>query len=285
MSGMLGPDKDIAAPDIGTDEQTMAWMMDTYSVSVGRTSLGMVTGKPLALGGSLGRKSATSRGVVHVAFAALAHRGIAVPGAKASVQGFGKVGKDAALFLHKAGVDVVAISDQYGGIFDEQGIDVPLLEQHVASTGSVRGFTHARPIPSSFVLETDVDLLVPAAVESVLDEHNASRVRAPVIVEGANGPTTPAADRILAARDQLVVPDILANAGGVVVSYFEWVQANQAYWWSSSDVENRLQQRMLAAWERVLQYSLAQKVTLREAATALAVHNVIEAHVRRGLYP
>jgi glutamate dehydrogenase (NAD(P)+) len=282
---IIGPEQDIPAPDVGTDEQTMAWIMDSYSVSSGHTVLGVVTGKPISLGGSLGRATATSRGVVHVALAALAERGLAPTASRAAVQGFGKVGRSAARFLAEEGVAVTAVSDQYGGIRAPRGIDVAALEAHVDRTGTVVGFPGADPLDGDLLVEEDVELLVPAAVECVIRADNAVRVRAAVVVEGANGPTTPEADRILEDNGQLVVPDILANAGGVVVSYFEWVQANQAYWWSEDDVEARLRERMLGAWERVRRYAAERSLSLRSAATCLAVESVAQAHRRRGLYP
>jgi glutamate dehydrogenase (NAD(P)+) len=282
---LIGPERDIPAPDIGTDEQTMAWMMDTFSVNRGHTVLGVATGKPISLGGSLGRASATSRGVVHVALAALRDRGVEQSAARAAVQGFGKVGRGAARFLHDAGLAVTAVSDQYGGVADPRGLDVLALEQHVDETGTVVGFAGAQEIPGDDVLLADVDLLVPAAVEGVLTGANADGVQASVIVEGANGPTTPEADAVFAAKGQLVVPDILANAGGVIVSYFEWVQANQAYWWSEHEVESRLEDRMLNAWAQVNAFAASRGLSLREAATSLAVQKVAQAHLQRGLYP
>ncbi|MFD1210542.1 Glu/Leu/Phe/Val dehydrogenase [Arthrobacter sp. GCM10027362] len=282
---IIGPDKDVPAPDIGTDEQTMAWMMDTYSVSSGYTVPGVVTGKPVALGGSLGRASATSAGVVHIALAALEHRGITATRSTAAVQGFGKVGADAALFLAEAGVRVVAVSDQYGAVHQQDGLNIHTLQQHAAATGSVVGFPGAEAISGEELLTLDVDLLVPAAVEGVLTGANSRDVRARVIVEGANGPTTAEADRILADRDVLVVPDILANAGGVIVSYFEWVQSNQAYWWSRQEVDDRLARRMHTAWHHLLDAAAARGLTLREAATVTAVERVADAHRTRGLYP
>lgn len=282
---IIGPEKDIPAPDIGTDERTMAWMMDTYSVNVGYTVPGVVTGKPVSVGGSLGRPSATSRGVVQIALAALSHAGLEPRRSSAAVQGFGKVGAGAAAFLAEAGVTVRAISDQYGAVCAPEGIDVPALAEHVELTGSVVGFAGAEPMDAAALLELDVDLLVPAAVEGVLHAGNAARVRAKVVVEGANGPTTGEADSILQDNGVLVVPDILANAGGVIVSYFEWVQGNQAYWWTADEVEDRLARRMLAAWENVLAVSKARRITLREAATVTAVERVAEAHLTRGLYP
>jgi glutamate dehydrogenase (NAD(P)+) len=282
---LIGPSKDIPAPDIGTDENTMAWMMDTYSVASGHTVLGVVTGKPVSLGGSLGRASATSRGVVYTALAAMRHLGIEPTQASAAVQGFGKVGRGSARFLADAGVRVTGVSDQYGAIWAVDGIDVPALEQHVDRTGGVTGFDGAVQIDHETLLALDVDVLVPAAVEGVLHGQNADHVRARVIVEGANGPTTTEADRVLAERDVLVVPDILANAGGVVVSYFEWVQANQAYWWSEAEVEARLADRMTSAWWQVVAEAHQHGVSLRTAATCLAVRRVAEAHQQRGLYP
>jgi glutamate dehydrogenase (NAD(P)+) len=285
ISPLIGPERDIPAPDIGTDEKTMAWLMDTYSVQQGHTVLGVTTGKPISLGGSRGRATATSRGVVHVAIAALLSRGIDPADATASVQGFGKVGRYAARFLADAGTRVLAVSDQYGAVHSAAGLDVPALEAHVDATGSVVGFAGGDAVPAEAVLEAEVDLLVPAAVEGVLRADNASRVRAQVIVEGANGPTTPEADRILQEAGRLVVPDILANAGGVIVSYFEWVQANQAYWWSENEVEDRLAERMLAAWDSVNAAATRLDVPLRTAATCLAVERVAQAHQLRGLYP
>lgn len=285
LTPVIGPDVDIPAPDIGTDEQTMAWIMDTYSVSQGHTVLGVVTGKPVSLGGSLGRASATSKGVVHVALAALTSRGHDFASSSAAVQGFGKVGRDAARLLAEAGLKVRGVSDQYGAVASADGIDLPALERHVDLHGSVVGFAGAEALDRDELLYLDVDLLVPAAVEGVIHGGNARDIRASIIVEGANGPTTPAADLLLQEAGTLVVPDILANAGGVVVSYFEWVQANQAYWWSSEEVDERLRQRMGAAWERVSQHAEERSLTLRTAATSLAVARVAEAHRARGLYP
>jgi glutamate dehydrogenase (NAD(P)+) len=285
IAPLIGPDNDIPAPDIGTDEQTMAWMMDTYSVGRGHTVLGVVTGKPIALGGSQGRAASTSRGVVAIAVQALDHVGIPVTGARAAVQGFGKVGRGAARFLADEGVSVVAVSDVYGAILDPAGLDVAAVERHVDETGSVVGFPGAQAIDGDDLLTADVDLLVPAAVEGVVHAGNAERIRARIIVEGANGPLTADADRILQDRGVLVVPDILANAGGVVVSYFEWVQANQSYWWSEDEVNERLVDRMTRAWRDVLAYAGERRLTLRLAATCMAVERVYRAHELRGLYP
>ena len=282
---IIGPEVDIPAPDVGTDEQTMAWMMDTYSVNVGHTTLGAVTGKPVSLGGSLGRASATSEGVVHVALAALRDRGIDPQGATAAVQGFGKVGAGTVELLAAAGVKVVAVSDQYGAVRCEDGVDFATLSAHVAETGKVVDCPGTEAMDADELLLSDVDLVVPAAVQGVLTAQNADRVRARVVVEGANGPTTGEADRILNENGVLVAPDILANAGGVIVSYFEWVQANQAYWWTREEVAERLERRMVLAWEAVQAAAREHDLTLREAATVLAVKRVAEAHRTRGLYP
>ena len=282
---IIGPEVDIPAPDMGTDEQTMAWMMDTYSVNVGHTTLGAVTGKPVSLGGSLGRASATSEGVVHVALAALRDRGIDPQGATAAVQGFGKVGAGTVELLAAAGVKVVAVSDQYGAVRRDDGVDFAALSAHVAETGKVVDCPGTEAMDADELLLSDVDLVVPAAVQGVLTAQNADRVRARVVVEGANGPTTGEADRILNENGVLVAPDILANAGGVIVSYFEWVQANQAYWWTREEVAERLERRMVLAWEAVQAAAREHDLTLREAATVLAVKRVAEAHRTRGLYP
>ncbi|GAB4005393.1 Glu/Leu/Phe/Val family dehydrogenase [Nocardioides ultimimeridianus] len=286
IATFIGPEIDIPAPDIGTDEQTMAWLMDTYSVARGQTVLGVVTGKPLSLGGSLGRAMATSLGVVHVAVCALADQSLVVADASVAVQGFGKVGRGVAHILHERGVRVVAVSDQYAAVHAAGGLDVPGLERYVDETGSVAGFPGADQLAcKEELLELEVTVLVPAAVESVIHADNARRVRAGIVVEGANGPVTAAADEILAASGVVVVPDILANAGGVVVSYFEWAQANQTYWWSVREVEQRLEERMVLAWHRVRDHAVQHGLTLRTAATSIAVETVAEAHRARGLYP
>jgi glutamate dehydrogenase (NAD(P)+) len=282
---IIGPETDIPAPDIGTDETTMAWIMDTYSVAKGHTVPGVVTGKPIALGGSLGRAQATSRGVAHIALMAMASRGIDPHQATAAVQGFGKVGFGAARFLAEAGVTVRAVSDVDGAIFAHDGLDIVRLAAHVETEGTVAGFDGAESLDPAHLLKLDVDVLVPAAVEGVITADNADQVQARLVVEGANGPTTQAADEILQERGVLVVPDILANAGGVVVSYFEWVQANQAYQWSEREVNEKLEDKMTRAWHDVVDYAGAHSLTYRQAATALAVRRVVDAHILRGLYP
>ena len=282
---IIGPERDIMAPDIGTDEQTMAWVMDTYSVNLGYTIAGVTTGKPLPVGGSLGRATATGRGVVHAAAAALADDGVDLAEVRAAVQGFGKVGSHAARWLHEAGTRVVAVTDVDGGTRNDDGLDVPALLAHVAAGGAGGDFEGGTPVSNDEIFALDVELLIPAAVEGVIDEETARGIKARWVVEGANGPTTPEGDRVLAERGVVVVPDILANAGGVVVSYFEWVQANQAYWWTAEEIAERLAQRMHAAYAAVAQTAREQSLSMRDAALAIGVRRVAEAHQIRGLYP
>ncbi|AEI11570.1 Glu/Leu/Phe/Val family dehydrogenase [Cellulomonas gilvus] len=282
---IIGPERDIMAPDIGTDEQTMAWVMDTYSVNQGYTIPAVTTGKPLAVGGSLGRATATGRGVVHATVAALADAGVDLREVSAAVQGFGKVGSHAAHWLHEGGARVVAVSDVDGGIRADDGLDIPALQRHLAGGGRVTDFPGGEPVSNTALLALDVDVLIPAAIEGVLDEATAQGVKAHWVVEAANGPTTPEGDRVLAERGIVVVPDILANAGGVVVSYFEWVQANQAYWWTAPEIAERLELRMREAYAAVAQAAREQSLSLRDAALTIGVRRVAEAHQIRGLYP
>lgn len=282
---IIGPERDIMAPDIGTDEQTMAWVMDTYSVNHGYTIPAVTTGKPLTVGGSLGRATATSRGVVHAAAAALGDAGVQLNEVTAAVQGFGKVGSHAAQFLHDAGARVVAVSDESGGVYAADGLGLAALMRHVHQTGHVAGFEGGDAIDNTQLLALDVDVLVPAAVEGVINAETAGNVKARWVVEGANGPTTNEGDRILAERGIVVVPDILANAGGVIVSYFEWVQANQAYWWTEREIEDRLEHRMVTAHRAVAAVAHAESISLRDAALTIGVRRVAEAHQIRGLYP
>lgn len=282
---IIGPERDIMAPDIGTDEQTMAWVMDTYSVNLGYTIPAVTTGKPLAVGGSLGRATATGRGVVHATEAALADAGVRLDEVSAAVQGFGKVGSHAARFLHDAGARVVAVSDVDGGVRADDGLDVPALQAHIATGGTMATFEGGEHIDNTALLALDVDVLIPAAVEGVLDEVTAEQVKARWVIEAANGPTTPEGDAALSRRGVVVVPDILANAGGVVVSYFEWVQANQAYWWTEPEIAGRLEHRMQQSYRAVADASRAQSVSLRDAALTIGVQRVAQAHQIRGLYP
>jgi len=283
---IIGPDKDIPAPDVGTDEQTMAWMMDTYSAHTGYTVTGVVTGKPVSVGGSLGRAGATSRGVLHATCSALAQRGLSPDGATVAVQGFGKVGGLAAQYLHEIGCRVVAVSDVKGGVHASAGLDPAALLAHLRSgADSVVGAPGTEALTNDELLGLDVDVLVPAAMEGVLHEDNAHLVRARFVVEGANGPTTPDADAVLEDAGVVVVPDILANAGGVAVSYFEWVQDLQAWFWSEDEVGLRLEQLMRRAYDHVSTVAVERGVSLRSAAHAIAVGRVADAHQTRGLYP
>ncbi|MFE3449122.1 Glu/Leu/Phe/Val dehydrogenase [Nonomuraea sp. NPDC059194] len=279
---LIGPEKDIPAPDVGTDEQTMAWIMDTYSVNAGYSVPGVVTGKPMTLGGSLGRTGATSRGVQIATLSAL---GRSPEGVTVAVQGFGKVGALAAQYLSDAGAKVVAVSDVTGAIHNSSGFDVADLRAWVVETGSVAGYRHGDAMAHAELLELDVDVLVPAALEGAITAENAPRVKARLIVEGANGPTTPEADEILAANGTTIVPDILANAGGVIVSYLEWVQNMQAYSWSANEVEVRLRDLMEGAFAEVRSVAAERGITLRQAAHVIGVGRVADAHQMRGLYP
>src|SRR5579875_2254274 len=264
---IIGPEKDIPAPDVGTDEQTMAWLMDTYSVNKGYTVTGVVTGKPVSIGGSEGRGGATSRGVLITAFAALREAGIDPRDVSVAVQGFGKVGGLAAQYLHDAGCKVVAVSDVKGGAYNSMGLNPAALLRAVRSGAeSVVGYPGTDAITNEELLELDVDVLVPAALESVIHEGNADRVKARFIGEGANGPTTPAADTVLESRGVVVVPDILANSGGVAVSYFEWVQDLQAYWWSEDEVTDRLRAILDRSYAEVSALAQERGVSLRTAA-------------------
>lgn len=282
---IIGPDKDIPAPDMGTDEQVMAWFMDTYSQAVGYTSPGIVTGKPVSLGGSLGRTDATSLGVFFTTRAALQREGITAQGATVAVQGFGKVGSGAARFMAEDGMKVVAISDVFGAIYNENGIDVPALEKHVAETGKVVDFSGAEAMDPDQLLLLEVDAVVPAAVEGVLTEKNAGDVKAKIVVEAANGPTTSGGDELLNSNGVTVVPDILANSGGVLVSYYEWVQSRDNFFWDLERIQTSQESAMMQVWEDVVAFSEEHKITLREAAVAMAVERVLDAHKMRGLFP
>jgi len=283
---IIGPEKDIPAPDVGTDEQTMAWIMDTYSMHSGYTVTGVVTGKPVSLGGSQGRGGATSRGVMYTCFSALQEAGVDHRGLRVAVQGFGKVGGLAAQYLHDAGCCVIAVSDVGGGVYNPRGLDPSALIKHInGGAQTVVGYPGTDTISNTELLELDCDVLVPAALEGVLHEGNAARVKARFVVEGANGPTTPDADAILEDNGVVVVPDVLANAGGVAVSYFEWVQDLQAYFWSEDEVNDRLKLLMEDAYQQVSQLARDEKLSLRTAAQVIGVGRVADAHRTRGLYP
>jgi len=282
---MIGPDIDIPAPDLGTDEQTMAWMMDTYSMTQGKSVPGVVTGKPLIVGGSAGRREATGRGIVFVLYQAAKALGQELRGKKIVLQGFGNVGGTASRLLWNDGCTIAGISDVEGGVWNPGGIDVRQLQTHVAATGSVAGFPGGEPISNEAILEQPCDVLIPAAVDSVIHARNADRVKALIVAEAANGPTTPEADVILRDRGVTVIPDILCNAGGVVVSYFEWVQGLQYYFWKESEIISRLQEIMARSFNRVWQTSQKNGVDLRTGALMEGVSRVADAHVARGLYP
>jgi glutamate dehydrogenase (NAD(P)+) len=283
---IIGPEKDIPAPDVGTDEQTMAWMMDTYSAHKGYTVTGVVTGKPVSVGGSEGRGGATSRGVMYSTFFALREAGVDHRGVTVAVQGFGKVGGLAAQYLHDAGCTVVAVSDVKGAVYNPKGLNPAALIKHLKTgADSVVGYPGTDTITNEQLLELDVDVLVPAALEGVINEENAHRIKAKFVVEGANGPTTPDADAILEDRNVVVVPDILANSGGVAVSYFEWVQDLQAYFWSEDEVNDRLKVLMESAYDGVSALAAERGVSLRTAAQMIGVGRVADAHRTRGLYP
>jgi glutamate dehydrogenase (NAD(P)+) len=281
----IGPDLDIPAPDLGTDEQIMAWMMDTYSMTQGKSVPGVVTGKPILVGGSAGRREATGRGIVYVLYQAVHSLGEELRGKKVVVQGFGNVGGVAARMLWRDGAVVQGVSDFKGGVWNGQGLDIRTLEEHVKEAGSVVGFPGADAISNQDILEQPCDILLPAATGSQIREDNADRIRARIVIEGANGPTTPEADKILRDRGILVIPDILANAGGVVVSYFEWVQGLQFFFWQESEITSRLQEIMARAFTRVWNASKKENVDLRTAALMEGVRRVADAHQIRGLYP
>src|SRR5438552_7514274 len=282
---VIGPDLDIPAPDLGTNEQTIAWMMDTYSMTQGRTVPGVVTGKPILVGGSAGRREATGRGIVYVLYQATRRLGQEIKGRKVIVQGFGNVGGVAARMLWRDGCLIQGVSDYKGGVWNSQGLDIRALEQHVKETDSVVGFPGADLISNKDILEQPCDILLPAAPGSQIREDNADRIQAQDVVEGANGPTTPEADVILHNRGILVIPDILANAGGVVVSYFEWVQGLQFFFWKESEITSRLQEIMARAFTRVWNISKKEHVNLRTAALMEGIRRVADAHQVRGLYP
>ena len=284
---LIGPEQDIPAPDVYTDAQTMAWIMDTYSMTKGATTLGVVTGKPLALGGSKGRDKATARGVQFVLREACRARKLSLKGATVAVQGYGNAGSHMASLLHEEGAKIVAASDSGGGVHHPKGLDPKLLEAHKAA-GSGRTLATYQPgkaITNKQLLELQVDILVPAALENQITGANASRVKAKIVAEAANGPTTPLADDILFRRGRTVIPDILANAGGVTVSYFEWVQDFYSYFWEENEVDNRLEKYMVRAYRAVAEAAARHRCSLRGGAYVTAVERVAEATRVRGIFP
>lgn len=282
---LIGPEGDIPAPDMGTNPQVMAWVMDTYSMHRGHTVTGVVTGKPPSVGGTEGRVEATGRGVMLMAGMASRRTGRSLSGARVAVQGFGNVGSVAARLLDRAGAVVVGVSDISGGLYNEKGLDLAALEAYKVDHGGLEGCRLGQTITNEGLLELPVDILVPAAKEKQITRANADRVRARLIVEGANGPTTPEADRILHEKGVLVVPDVLANAGGVIVSYFEWVQDLQAFFWTEGEVNQRLEQIMSRAFEHVWSTTERYDTDMRMGAYAVGVSRVAEATRIRGIYP
>jgi glutamate dehydrogenase (NAD(P)+) len=282
---IIGPTKDIPAPDVNTNEQIMAWMMDTYSMNEGATATGVVTGKPVDLGGSLGRREATGRGVFTVGVEAAQHIGLDVTRARLAVQGFGNVGGIAAKLFAQAGARVVAVQDHGGTIYLESGLDVPALLEHVAEHGSVAGFAKAEVLDNDAFWGVDCDILIPAALEQQINASNAGRIRARMVIEGANGPTTPEADDILMERGILVLPDVIANAGGVTVSYFEWVQDFSSFFWTEDEINARLVRIMKEAFAGVWSVAQDKKVSLRTATFIVACTRILRARELRGLYP
>jgi glutamate dehydrogenase (NAD(P)+) len=281
----IGPEKDIPAPDVGTDAAVMAWIFDTYSMNMGHSVLGVVTGKPLNVGGSLGRREATSRGALYCLREAMRKQSQRIEGTTVAVQGFGNVGRYLAQFLHDEGAKVIAISDSRGGIHNPEGINVPAVIAHKQETGALSGFRDGDAITNEEIVLLECDVLAPCALEQVITSANADRVRARLIIEGANGPVTPDADEILEDKGVTIMPDILANAGGVIVSYFEWVQGLQEYFWKESEVNARLNDIMTRAFNETWQTHQQRGITMRTAAYGIAVNRVAEATMTRGLYP
>jgi glutamate dehydrogenase (NAD(P)+) len=282
---IIGPTKDIPAPDVNTNERVMAWMMDTYSMNQGSTATGVVTGKPVDLGGSLGRREATGRGVYTVGVHAAQRIGLPIEGTRVAVQGMGNVGGVAAQLFAQGGARVVAVQDHGGTLYQASGIDVTALLAHVAKHGSVAGYADAERIEDDAFWDTPCDILIPAALEGQITAVNASRIQARMIIEGANGPTTPEADDILNDRGVLIVPDVIANAGGVTVSYFEWVQDFSSFFWSEDEINKRLVDIMKGALDAVWQVSAEHNVSLRTATFIVACKRILHARDLRGLYP
>ena len=282
---LIGPERDIPAPDMNTDEQIMSWIMDTYSMNQGFSVPGVVTGKPVSIGGSRGRGGATSRGVMYMIFSTLKTLGLGIDEVSIAIQGYGKVGGFAAQLLHDAGCRVVAVSDVEGGLYREKGLDPEAINRHKLEAGSVVGFPGAEPISNAELLEVKCDVLVPAAIEGVITVKNADAIDARIVCEGANGPITFEADKVLNDRGVFVVPDILANSGGVTVSYFEWVQDIQAFFWTEEEVNDRLRQIMERSFDEVFALAAEKELTMRQAAHWIGVGRVAEAHLTRGLFP
>jgi glutamate dehydrogenase (NAD(P)+) len=284
IMAFLGPDSDVPAPDVNTNERVMAWLMDTYSMHVRHTVTAITTGKPVAMGGSLGRREATGRGCMITTRSALNRLKIPIKGARVAVQGFGNVGSISAMLMEQQGMKVIAVSDQTGGLYDKNGLDVKDMMAYVASHRSLEGYNKGEKISNAELLAVECEVLVPAALENVLTPENAGNVKAKVICEGANGPTAAAADAILEANGVFVIPDILANAGGVTVSYFEWVQDRGGYFWEEDVVNQRLERIMERSFDEVAGMSDKHGVSMRTASYMLAIDRVAEVHRLRGLY-
>jgi glutamate dehydrogenase (NAD(P)+) len=282
---MIGPEKDIPAPDMGTDEQVMAWLMDTYSQQIGYTAPTVVTGKPVVLGGSLGRKEATGRGLVYVVEEAARKTGMTLEGATAAVQGFGNVGSAAARFLADDGMKVIAVSDVSGGLYDPNGLDVAALQKYVAEHGLLEGYHGPDHITNEELLELECDILAPCALQNQITAANADRLRCRMLAEGANGPTSLEADDTLVDKGVLILPDILANAGGVTVSYFEWVQGTQNYMWTLDEINQRLKRVLTGAFERVSGRAEREGLDMRTSALVEGIARVTEAKLKRGVFP
>jgi glutamate dehydrogenase (NAD(P)+) len=281
----IGPEKDVPAPDVNTNEQIMAWVMDTYSMHVGHTETAVVTGKPVELGGSLGRREATGRGVMIAARESAKHVNIDIKGAKVAIQGFGNVGSiSAELLAAEAGALIVGVSDWKGGVFNAKGLDIAALLAHVGRHKTVAGFPGGEPLTNEDLFKLDVDILIPAALENQITIDNAPSIKAKVVVEGANGPTTPDANQHLHDRGVFIVPDILANSSGVTTSYFEWVQDRYGYFWTEKEVNERLEAKMCEAFAAVLRTSLNYKVDMRTAAYIVAISRVATVTRLRGMY-
>jgi glutamate dehydrogenase (NAD(P)+) len=280
----IGPEKDVPAPDVNTNEQIMAWVMDTYSMHVGHTETAVVTGKPLEIGGSAGRREATGRGVMIATRESAKHLGLALAGSRIAVQGFGNVGSISAQLLANQGARIVAVTDWKGGVVNEQGIDVEKLLAHTAQHRTVDGFSGGDPLRGSDIFGLDVDILIPAALENQITMENAPAIKAKIIVEGANGPTTPDAHRHLHERGVFIVPDILANSSGVTTSYFEWVQDRYGYFWTEKEVNERLESKMFEAFDDVLSTALKYNIDMRTAAYVVAINRVAVVTRMRGMY-
>jgi glutamate dehydrogenase (NAD(P)+) len=285
ISPIIGPDRDIPAPDVNTNSQTMAWIMDTFSMHHGYTIPGVVTGKPIAIGGSLGRNEATARGAVFTLQQASKALNVPLKGARVAIQGYGNAGSIAADLLAKEGAVIIAVSDSTGGIFNANGLDPAKVSAWKQEHGTVVGFPGADEVSNQEILELECDILVPAALENQITQHNAPRIKAKIVAEAANGPTTPDADRILYDRGIFLIPDILCNAGGVTVSYFEWVQDMQSFFWTEERINQSLKEIMDRAFEAVHAMSTTREVDMRTAAYMVAVARVAEATTLRGLYP